>query len=79
MDLNDGGPGAQHLIYEGKSPVEMTELTSPMFFLIPSLTIGWALWVPEGLHLLALMGFSREKLCVSTCLLVLMPLSLKVI
>ena len=60
MDLSDGGPGVQHLGYEGKSPVEMAELISPMFFLIPSLTIGWALWVPEGLYLLALMGFSRE-------------------
>ena len=79
MDLSDGGPGVQHLGYEGKSPVEMAELTSPMFFLIPSLTKGWALWVPEGLYLLVLMGFSREQLCVSTCLLVSMPLSLKVI
>ena len=75
MDLSDGGPGVQHLGYEGKSPVEMAELIS----LIPSLTIGWALWVPEGLYLLVWMGFSREQLCVSTCLLVLMPLSLKVI
>ena len=79
MDLSDGGPGAQHLWYEGKSPVEMAELTSLMFFLIPSLTMGWGLWVLEGLHLLALMGFSREQLCVSTHLLILMPLSLKVI
>ena len=60
MDLSDGGPGAQHLIYEGKSPVEMTELTSPMFFLIHSLITAWVLWVLEGLHLLALKGFSME-------------------
>ena len=75
MDLSDGGPGAQHLIYEGKSPVQMAELTSPMFFLIPSLTIAWALSVMEGLHPLALMGFSEEQLCASTHLLVLMALS----
>ena len=37
-----------------------------MFFLIPSLTIGWAFWDLEGLHLLALKEFSREQLHVST-------------
>ena len=79
MGLSDGGLRGQDLWCEGTSPVGMDELTSPMFFLIPSLTVGWGLWVLEGLHLLALMGFSREQLCVSTHLLILMPLSLKVI
>ena len=45
---------------------EMEEHTSPTFFLFPSLTVAWALWVLEGLHLLALKGFSREQLHVST-------------
>ena len=57
----------------------MAEHTSPMFFLASSLTIAWALWVLEGLCLLALMGFSEEQLYVPTCLLVLIPLSLQVI
>jgi len=56
----------------------MAEHTSPTFFLVSSLTIAWALWVLEGLCLLALMGFSEEQLYVSTCLLVLIPLSLQV-
>ena len=49
-----------------------------MFFLIPSLNIGWALWVLEGLCLLALMGFSTERFYASTHLLALTPLSLEV-
>ena len=57
---------------------EMEEHTSPTFFLFPSLTIAWALWVLEGLHLSALKGFSREQLHVSTIFLVLMFLPLKV-
>ena len=56
----------------------MDELTSPMFFLIPSLIIAWALQVLEGLHLLVLMGFSREQQRVSSGLLGLMPLPLQV-
>ena len=61
--------------HEGRNPVEMAEHTPPMFFFIPSLTIAWALSVMEGLHPLALMGFSEEQLCASTHLLVLMALS----
>ena len=57
---------------------EMEEHTSPTFFLFPSLTVAWALWVLEGLHLSALKGFSREQLHVSTIFLVLMFLPLKV-
>lgn len=49
-----------------------------MFFLTPSLAIGWALWVLEDLCLLALTGFSTELLYVSTHLLALTPLSLEV-
>ena len=56
----------------------MAEHTSPTFFLAASLTTAWALWVPEGLCLSALMGFSEEQLYVSTCSLVLIPLSLQV-
>ena len=56
----------------------MAELTSPMFILVPSLTIAWALWVLEGLCLLALKGFSTEQLYFSDHILVLMSLSLKV-
>ena len=66
MDPDEASPGAQDLRYEGRSSVEMAEHTSPTFFLFPSLTIAWALWVLEGLHLLALKGFSREQLHVST-------------
>ena len=57
---------------------EMEEHTSPTFFLFPSLTVAWALWVLEGLHLSALKGFSREQLHVSTIFWVLMALPLKV-
>ena len=56
----------------------MDELTSPMFCLIPSLIIAWALQVLEGLHLLVLMGFSRERQRASSGLLDLMPLPLQV-
>ena len=56
----------------------MAEHTSPTFFLASSLMITSTLWVLEGLCLLALMGFSKEQLYVSTCLLVLIPLSLQV-
>ena len=49
-----------------------------MFFLVPSLTIAWVLWVLEDLCHLALMEFSGEQRYVSMHLLVLMPLSLKV-
>ena len=56
----------------------MAEHTSPMFFLVPSLTIAWVLWVLEDLCHLALMEFSGEQRYVSMHLLVLMPLSLKV-
>lgn len=52
----------------------MAEHSSPMFFLAPSLTTAWALWVLEGLYLLALMGFSMEQLHVSTHSLVLIAL-----
>ena len=78
MDPDEASPGAQDLRYEGRSSVEMAEHTSPTFFLFPSLTIAWALWVLEGLHLLALKGFSREQLHVSTIFWVLMALPLKV-
>lgn len=78
MGLSDGGLRGQDLWCEGTSPVGMDELTSPMFFLIPSLIIGWALWVLEGLFLLALMGFSMEQFYVSMHLLALTPLSLEV-
>ena len=57
---------------------EMEEHTSPTFFLFPSLTVAWALWVLEGLHLSALKGFSREQLHVSTIFSVLTALPLKV-
>ena len=56
----------------------MAEHSSPTFFLALSVTIDWALWVLEGLCLLASMGFSKEQLHVSTHLLVLMPLPLQV-
>ena len=56
----------------------MAEHTSPTFFLFPSLTIGWALWVLEGLCPSTMMEFSMEQLYVSTRLWVLMTLSLKV-
>ena len=72
---DDGSAGAQGLWYEGRNPVEMTEHTPPMLFLIPSFTLAWALWVLEGLCPLALMGFSEEQPYVSTHLLVLMALS----
>ena len=78
MDPDEASPGAQDLRYEGRNSVEMAEHTSHMFFLFPSLTVGWAFWVLEGLHLLALKGFSREQLHVSTIFLVLMLLPLKV-
>ena len=61
-----------------EDPVEVAELTSPPFFLIPSLTIAWGLWVLEGLCPLALKGFFKEQLCVSTHILVLKAFSLKV-
>ena len=73
-----GVPGAQDLCYEGRSPVEMAEHTSPMFLLFSPLTIAWAFWVLEGLCLLLLMEFSREQLHVSTHLLVLLTLSVQV-
>ena len=78
MDPDEAIPGARDMWYEGRSSVEMAELTSPTFFLFPSLTVAWAFWVLEGLHLLALKGFSREQLHVSTIILVLMALPLKV-
>ena len=78
MDPDEASPGAQDLRYEGRSSVEMAELTSSTFFLSPSLTIAWALWVLEGLHLSALKGFSREQLHVSTIFSVLTALPLKV-
>ena len=78
MDPDEASPGAQDLRYEGRSSVEMAELTSSTFFLSPSLTIAWALWVLAGLHLSALKGFSREQLHVSTIFSVLMALPLKV-
>ena len=78
MDPDEASPGAQDLRYEGRSSVEMEEHTSPAFFLSLSLTVAWALWVLEGLHLSALKGFSREQLHVSTIFLVLMFLPLKV-
>ena len=56
----------------------MAELTSPMFFLFPSLTIAWALWVLEGLCPLALKGFSKEQLYFSPHILMFMLLSLQV-
>ena len=78
MDPDEVSPGAQDLRYEGRSSVEMAEHTSHMFFLFPYLAAAWALWVMEGLHLLELKGFSREQLHVSTIILVLILLSLKV-
>ena len=78
VDLGDGGPGAHDLRYEGRSPVEVAELTSPMFFISPSLTIAWALWVLEGLCHLALKGFSKEQLYFSSHILVFMAWSLQV-
>ena len=60
MDPDEASSGAQDLKHEGRSSVEMAELTSPMFFLIHSLITAWVLWVLEGLHLLALKGFSME-------------------
>ena len=54
----------------------MAEHTSHTVFLVSSLMIAWALWILEVLCLLALMGFSEEQLYVSTCLLVLILLSL---
>ena len=56
----------------------MAEHTSPTFFLFPSLTIGWALWVLEGLCPLALKGLSKEQLYFSPPILVLMAWSLQV-
>ena len=56
----------------------MAELTSPMFFLIPSLITAWDCWVLEGLYLLAVKGFSREQQHASMPLLVLMSLLLQV-
>ena len=76
--LSDGGPRGQDLWCEGRSPVGMDELTSPVFFLIPSLIIAWALQVLEGLHLLVLMGFSRERQHASSGLWGLMPSPLQV-
>ena len=78
MDPDEASSGAQDLKHEGRSSVEMAELTSTTFFLSPSLTVAWAFWVLEDLHLLALKGFSREQLHVSTIFLVLMLLPLKV-
>ena len=78
VDPGDGGPGAQDLRYEGTSPVEVAELTSPMFFLFPSLTIAWALWVLEGLCPLALKGFSKEQLYSSPHVLEFIASSLQV-
>ena len=72
------GPRGQYLWCEGRSPVGVDELTSPIFFLIPSLIIAWALRVLEGLHHLVLMGFSREQQHASSGLLGLMPLPLQV-
>ena len=56
----------------------MAEHTSTTFYLAPSLTIAQALWVLEGLCLLALMGLSKEQLRVSMHLSVLMSLLLQV-
>ena len=56
----------------------MTELTSPTFFLVPSLTLAWALWVLEGLCPLALKGLFMERRHVSMPLLALMSLPLQV-
>ena len=78
MNPGDGAPGAQDYWCEGKSPEVMAEHSSLTFFLAPSLTIAQAVWVPEGLCLLALMGFSKEQLRVSTHLSVLMSLLLQV-
>lgn len=41
----------------------MDELTSPMFFLIPSLIIAWALQVLEGLHLWFWWDFPGAATC----------------
>ena len=78
VDPGDLGPGAQDLRYEGRSLVEVVELTSPMFFISPSLTIAWALWVLEGLCPLALKGFSKEQLYFSPPILEFMASSLQV-
>ena len=64
--------------YEGRNPVETAEHIPSMFFLIPSLTIAWALSVVEGLCPWALMGFSEEQLYVSTHVLLLKPWLLQV-
>ena len=41
MDPDEASSGAQDLKYEGRSSVEMAELTSTTFFLSPSLTVAW--------------------------------------
>lgn len=56
----------------------MAKHNLPIFFLVLSLTIAWALWALEGLCLLVLVGFSKEQLHVSTHLLVLTALPLQV-
>ena len=56
----------------------MTEHTSPTIFLIPSLTIAWALWDLEDLCPLILKGFSMEQQDVSMHIMVLISLPLEV-
>ena len=56
----------------------MADTPQLKFFLIPSLTIAWALWVLEGLCPSTMTEFSMAQLFVSTRLWVLMTLSLKV-
>ena len=52
----------------------MAQHISPMSFLIPSPTIAWTLWVPEGSCPLGLKEFSTGQQHVSTHFLVLIPL-----
>ena len=56
----------------------MADTPQLKFFLIPSLTIAWALWVLEGFCLLALKGFSMEQQHVSMLFLVLTSVPLQV-
>ena len=56
----------------------MAELTSPTFFFIPYLTIGWMILVLKGLCPLVLMGFFKEQQCLYMRFLVFIPLPLEV-